>query len=267
MQHAVANIIRVICLFTLVHSGVCVAHGSAQYLGNSAVLVTSKQHKILFDPFFHNDFGIYQLVPDELRNRIMQGKAPYDSIDAIFISHAHEDHFSASDVATYLQRSPQTYLVAPQQALDMLADYKIPAQQLVGFSLQFGGPAQQKQVNELVIEAVRIPHAGWPARKEIENMVFRVKLGDTLTAMHMGDADPDDDHYLPYTGHWQKQQTDINFPPYWFFMSAEGRDILHDILNAKQHIGIHVPRKTPKYLKESGHRYFSLPGEKITIEQ
>lgn len=238
------------------------AHSDAQYLGNSAVLVESNGKKVLFDPFFHNDFGIYQLVPEHIQHAIMQGDAPYDGIDAIVISHAHEDHFSASDVATYLGRFPKTRLIAPQQAIDLIAEYSLPATQLIGFDIAFDAPPQQKQVDDIRIQAVRIPHAGWPARKEVQNIVFQIVLGDSFSVMHMGDADPDDVHYLPYKSHWQNHNTTVNFAPYWFFMSAEGRDILNEILQVEENIGVHVPREVPKFLKQSAYLYFSVPGER-----
>ena len=38
-------------------------HATATYLANEAVLILVAEHKVLFDPFFHNDYGTYQLVP------------------------------------------------------------------------------------------------------------------------------------------------------------------------------------------------------------
>ena len=70
-----------------------------------------------------------------------------------------------------------------------------------------------------MIDAVRIPHAGWPSRADIENLVFRVPLknqGTSVTVMHLGDADPDADHYLQYKDHWQQRVSDTALPPYWF---------------------------------------------------
>lgn len=253
-------------LFSAFYSQLCFAHGDAHYLGNSAVLVQTEQKKILFDPFFHNDFGIYQLVPETMHSAIMAGAPPYDDIDAIVISHAHEDHFSAYDVAEYLSKFPDTVLVAPQQAIDMLKEYLVPKQQLHAFNLDFKAAPEQQSIKGMQISALRIPHAGWPGRKDVQNLVFRVQLGDNFSAMHMGDADPDDSHYLPYEAFWQEQMTSVNFPPYWFFMSAEGRDILYEILNVKKHIGVHVPKQVPKYLKDSDYRYFSTPGEVQSIE-
>ena len=75
---------------------------SATYLGNEAVMIESGSHKILFDPFFHNDYNTYQLVPEAIRKAIFNGEKPYDAIDIVFISHAHEDHFSAKDMLKFL---------------------------------------------------------------------------------------------------------------------------------------------------------------------
>jgi hypothetical protein len=55
--------------------------------------------------------------------------------------------------------------------------------------------------------------------------------------------------------------TDAALPPYWFYFSAEGRDILNDILNVKKSVGIHVPIQIPNQLKSIGQDYFSKPGE------
>lgn len=244
-------------------------HGKAHYLGNSAVVVQNSGIKIMFDPFFHNDFGIYQQVPAPLREKVMAGEAPYDGIDAIFISHAHEDHFNVHDVLSYLQRHPDTLLFGPLQAVSAIEALSLSQEiqnRLHSVNLDFGEAPVRFNKGQLDVEVVRIPHAGWPARKEVHNLVFRVSLAQQHTAMHMGDADPDDDHYLPYRAYWEAKKTDINFPPYWFFSSAEGRDILHEILNANKHIGVHVPVNAPRFLTNGNYQYFHQPEETRTID-
>ena len=49
---------------------------TAHYLGNEAVLVQVGEQKVLFDPFFHKDFGFYQRVPLDLLDKIFAGEAP-----------------------------------------------------------------------------------------------------------------------------------------------------------------------------------------------
>ena len=241
---------------------------SSTYLANASILVTNGKTKVLFDPFFHKNFGQYQLVPEQTLKAVFTGLPPFDGIDAIIISHAHGDHFAADDVVRYLLRYPATKLIAPQQAINQvnaLPEAKKIAKQLYPIELKFQQPPSTMTVDSLFVEGVRIPHAGWPQRADVENIVFRVTLKDTdkspITVMHMGDADPDDDHYLPFKEHWQQQQTDTAFPPYWFFFSSEGNYILDELINAKQHTGVHVPTVVPDNLKATGKDYFSVSGD------
>jgi L-ascorbate metabolism protein UlaG (beta-lactamase superfamily) len=246
---------------------------SVTYVANEAVLITNGDKKVLFDPFFHQAFGTYQLVPEDMKQAIFSGAAPFDNLTAIVISHAHGDHFSADEVLKYLQKYPDTQLIAPEQAvteLKGLAGANQISDQVTSVKLAFNQAPRTLEVAGLVIDAVRIPHAGWPGRANVENLVFRVTLKNqdsSVTVMHMGDADPNDEHYLPYKDHWQKRMSDTALPPYWFYSSAEGRDILTDILNVKKSIGIHVPIDIPNHLKSSNEDYFSKPGEMRNIDK
>jgi L-ascorbate metabolism protein UlaG (beta-lactamase superfamily) len=252
---------------------VALAHQSSLiYVANEAVLITNGDKKVLFDPFFHQAFGTYQLVPEDIKRGIFSGTPPFDNLTAIVISHAHGDHFDAEELLKYMLKYPTVQLIAPEQAvteLMALTGAKRIHPQVTSVKLAFNQAPKAFELAGLVIDAVRIPHAGWPSRAEVENLVFRVTLknqGTSTTVMHMGDADPDDDHFLRYKDHWQKRVSNTALPPYWFYFSAEGRDILTNILNVKKSIGIHVPIKIPNQLKSSGQDYFSKPGEIRMIE-
>jgi L-ascorbate metabolism protein UlaG (beta-lactamase superfamily) len=254
------------------HESTHPSNASAQYLGNEAVLITTDQHKLLFDPFFHKTFGIYQAVPDSIRQSMMDGKAPYNNVDFMFISHAHDDHFSAQDVLTYLTQHKHVKLFAPRQAVNQLTSLKPDKtikDRLFSISLLPETIAWKKTIDNTLIEAVRIPHAGWPARADVENLVFRVTDNSSdnkkVTVMHMGDADPNPKHFLTHKNHWQKRKTSTAFPPYWFMLSREGQYILNNIINSHHNVGIHVPVKVPENLKQSGYDYFSKPGEQQEI--
>ncbi len=238
------------------------------YLGNEALLVEYGTAKALFDPFFHNHFNTYSLVPDDIRKKIFAKEEPYTDISAIFISHAHGDHFSDTDTLRYLLENPKIDLIAPQQAVDMLKKLDGFAKlenTIIPIDLAFKEEAKTFTTKDLKVEAVRIPHAGWPGRADVQNMVYRVTANDA-TILHMGDADPNKDHYLAHKELWPKQKSDLGFPPYWFYFSSEGNDILENILNIEKSIGIHVPVQVPKNLSASGKDYFSFPGEARLIK-
>ena len=96
------------------------------------------------------------------------------------------------------------------------------------------------------IEKFGPEQAGWPDRhSNIESMVFRVTLDSDTTVMHFGDADPADAHFAISPEHWKERHAHLAMPPYWFFLSSEGRQILDNRIGADKVIGMHVPTKIP----------------------
>lgn len=243
----------------------------ATYLGNEGIMVSDSHTKILFDPLFPNGFGVYQMVPEETRQALMAGDAPYDKIDAIFISHMHPDHFSVDEVILYLETHLDTHLFAPTQAVEWMQEETDPNnpifERVTGIPLERLDAPLSLTLDEMIIDVVRIPHAGWPGRADVSNLVWRVTLSDSQTVMHMGDADPRDTHYAPHQDHWQATRTDTAFPPYWFFMMGDGPMLLQDRLNTEKAIGVHVPLKTPQELTATGADFLHTPGEKRTLSK
>jgi hypothetical protein len=48
-------------------------------------------------------------------------------------------------------------------------------------------------------------------------------------------------HFEQDENYWGERHVDLALPPYWFFRSADGREILEDFVRAEYSIGIHVP--------------------------
>lgn len=243
----------------------------ATYVGNEGIMISDGHTKILFDPLYPNGFGVYQMVPDDIRLAMMSGQAPYDNVDAIFVSHMHPDHFSVEEVIKYLETNTETHLYAPTQALEWMqeetaADNPIFSR-VTGIPLERLDAPTKISFKTMEIDVVRIPHAGWPGRADISNLVWRVTLEDGQTVMHMGDADPRDEHYLPHDEHWQSKRTDTAFPPYWFFTAGDGPALLNGRLNATKAIGVHVPLEAPADLVASGADYLHVPGETRTLSK
>ena len=243
---------------------------SSTYLGNEGVLVTVGKEKVLFDPFFHNSYNHYTLVPESLRKAIFAGEAPFNGVTAIFVSHAHGDHFDANDVSRYLQTFKTARLFAPQQAINQLKQlksYQLIANQLTAIELSLASKPWSEDFSGLKVEAVRIPHAGWPARKEVENLLFRVNIGTEYTVMHLGDADTNSQFYQPHSQFFASKRSNLAFVPYWFYGSLASQQVIKDYLNVDKTIGVHVPSSVPEPLKaQKQFDYFSKPGEKRSLE-
>jgi L-ascorbate metabolism protein UlaG (beta-lactamase superfamily) len=244
----------------------------ATYLANASVLVTHGDTKVVFDPLFRNDFGQYRLVSAETERALFAGTAPFDGLDAVFVSHYHEDHFSAVDVLRVLEARPALRLFAPAQAVAGMRE--VSAERLAAVMPRVHAIAlahQQAPVTleqgSLVVEAVRIPHSGWPTRQQqVENIAFRVTLDAATTVVHLGDADTADAHFARDDAYWHRRRTDVAFPPYWFLTSDGGRRVLTQRIGAARSIGVHVPANVPsqddrRAPELRGHELFTTPGE------
>lgn len=244
---------------------------SIQYLANEGVMVKHAETSILFDPLFNNSYGQYQLVPSEMRAAIMAGRAPYDGVDAVFISHYHDDHFSAADVLQLMKAQTSIHLYAPTQAVVAMREIAADSdeqlfERVTGLDLAYGDSPVSIRTENLTIDAAYIPHSGWPtARTDVQNIVFRVALDDSSTVMHMGDADARIVHFAADEEYWEEEQVDLALPPYWFFASDDGREILESRINIRHSIGIHVPDKfsNPENVPAGLSLYdiFTRPGE------
>lgn len=264
----VAALMRLFAGFVvaLISASGAMAHpepGSAEahYLANEGVLVAQDDLKILFDPIFDNGFGNFPLVPEGLREALFNGAPPYDGIDAIFVSHAHGDHFAALDTNRYLAAHQNVRLFAPQQAIDMMREAPGWQESFTGrttvLAMDLHHPAELFSEADLSVTAMRVEHTGnWP---EIQNIVYRVSLTSSVSVMHLGDAAGAEDNFAPYRQVLEGETTDVAFVPFWWL--DNGPELAKSLTNADEVIGIHVPIRVPESLRRSGADFFSEPGE------
>jgi len=244
----------------------------AHYLANSGVMIARGETKILFDPFFRNDYGQYDLVPAELEAALFAGETPWGGIDAIFVSHHHGDHFDPAVVMDFMRRWPKVQLYAPQQAVGALlavdaANSDALLQRIHSLALQRDSAPAHLEIEGLIIEAVRIAHGGWPGRHaDVENLVFRVTLDNAATVMHLGDADAGSEHYEPHRSYWRERGTDLALVPVWLMLTDKGRFVLEEHIDADQEIGVHVYKNVAdepenRSAQFEGLDIFTRPGE------
>ena len=245
----------------------------AKYLANAGVLISHGETKIVFDPLFDEDFDVYELVPEDIERALFEGAPPFDGLDAVFVSHHHGDHFSPERMVQLLKARPDLLLFGPSQAIDsMPVDPTDTALQgrMRAVSLDLDGE-YSLIVGDIEVNAVRIPHAGWPTRHaKIENIAFKVSLDQTATVLHMGDAHTDPSFFDTQAEYWAERQMHLALPPYWFFLSNGGQKILEDHIHGDEIFGVHVPSSMPdspaQYPEElRGRTLLSVPGEEKRI--
>ena len=244
------------------------ADSSAEFIAHSAVMVESGSTKILFDPIFDKDYGSFQLVAEETKSLLMAGQPPFDGVDAVFVSHAHGDHFAAGIMIEYLTANSEVQLFAPVQALTQMQKQASWDEALMARihakPLELNTSLEERfdfDGTPVDVTRLRLPHAGGARQAKIENIVFRVNLNADATVMHLGDADPDEDGLSAHSAVFHKTASDMAFVPFWFVGTANDASV-NDLLNAKHVVGVHVPKDVPETLVKSGADYFSIPGEK-----
>ncbi|MDD9895676.1 MAG: MBL fold metallo-hydrolase [Gammaproteobacteria bacterium] len=245
---------------------------SAFYIANEGVMVSDGETKILFDPLFPNTYGQYLLPPEEMKAAMFAGEIPFDGVDAIFISHYHGDHFSPEEIYQLMEAQPGIQLYAPNQAIIAMRSAAGDSGSAVfgrvnSVILAFDDAPVRFTENDLLVEAVRIPHSGYPMRMmDVENIAWRVTLNNNSTVLHLGDADPRDDHFANDAEYWDERTPHMAFPPYWFLSTAAGRDILDNRIKALRNVGVHVPDTIPtdpiqRPPELRGQDIFLTPGE------
>lgn len=237
-------------------------------------LLDEEPVKFLFDPLYDDHFGsLEQLTPD-LIEAIIAGDAPYDGVDAVFVSHAHGDHFSVSQLTGMLTAQPDVMLVLPAQGLERLRegpDWQEGFEVRVrAITLENGEASDEFTIEGATIDAFRSPHAGWPERHaNVHNITFRVSVpgasGKVSRVMHLGDADPAPEHYEALETFLAAKRTGLAMVPFWFTGREDLEQIIDEGLNAQSMVAVHVPAKVPDSVKQSGWTYFSEAGEVLEI--
>ena len=243
-----------------------------QYLANAGFMVVHEETKVVFDPLFRNSWGEYQLLPKPTEEKLFTGEPPFDGIDAVFISHTDGDHFSPEDILRLLKAQPEIQLYAPSQAVARLREVANAQdeeifERVTAVSLAYKDAPVTLAMEGLIIEAVRIPHSGWPTeRPDLENISWRVTLDEVITVLHMGDADPNDVHFERDASYWDKRHVHMAFPPYYFFHPSFDPEILKNRVKADHYVGVHVPVSMPETPSEREPEFrafdlFKTPGE------
>ena len=258
-------------VFTLTALTNAFAHdhtSQATYLGNEGVMVARGETKILFDAFYANSYGQYALVPDEISDAMLAGEAPYDGVDAIFVSHVHGDHFTAEPAIAYMRQQDEVHLYGSNQVIEAIASAGVAEDaplmtRIHGFDIAPDDQGEHFDVGALSVDVVAIPHAG--NRPAIQNFAWRVTLDDNTTVIHLGDAGTVRADFERHRDHFSAKKTHAAFPPYWFIGDDNGEAILEDFIAANQATGIHVPARAAgngdKWRADAGGDLFTDPGE------
>jgi L-ascorbate metabolism protein UlaG (beta-lactamase superfamily) len=206
----------------------------------SGFLVQIGDKKILIDALF-GWFPRYD-PPQEAFDRVISGEPPFDDIDLVLVTHNHPDHFSADEVSTFLQDSPETALVSSYQ---VVREIRANNPELVNpiYSINIAAGEQETITLEgIQIDCLYISH-GMP---DLLNLGFVVTVGQ-ISWFHSGDISTEDvsvgdlvAYQLP------ERKLDLAFVPISLLTVEEFHPFILEGIQAKYLVPTHYPYEDPR---------------------
>lgn len=216
------------------------------YIGNTGFMIEAGTSKILVDAVFDEGWDLYLVPSRGTRNDIRSAKGVFSDVDAILVTHWHDDHFDASLVASHLVRNPSCRLLAPVQVVDLLRDRKefgrVEAQiiELVpGYSESI-----DVEVRDAAITAVGMSHSqymldGVDKHRDVENIGYVVTAGG-VTLMHCGDASFDLAETFIESSRLDERAIDVLFVQAWDRSPGAAR-VVNEVIRPGKVIATHLP--------------------------
>lgn len=223
------------------------------YIANEGFLVSTENHKFLFDALFGGIEGDWCEQPsDSVINLMMEGTSLFNNIDLVFVSHKHVDHFDPQIAADFLLNHSESSLVCPAQADELLKsnpNYKDFSDRVISLNCP---PKYDTSftVNNVSIRAMRFNHGTYletdsvtgetfDRHKNIDNMVYLIEA-DGINIFHSGDCSTSDSvHFKEYN--LDKAKFDVTFFDRTFFNRA-GQDLMNKYINAQNIVFVHIAK-------------------------
>lgn len=240
------------------------------YIANEGVLISQGETQVLIDAL-HKPYRVeYMHPPPALVEQMMQGTAPFNSIDMVLVSHVHWDHFDASLVASYLQRQPDVTLFAVPQVVDSVMTY-VPSSAKPTLRIESApyqtGVKSTTSAGGATVTIGKITHVSerW---RWIQNVGHIIEVGG-LRFLHVGDPVYGEDDLKALN--ILSENIDVAILPSWFLTDAKGRRVIEDLIQPESLIAVHVSPHQANQVKATVDRVyptatvFTTPLQQVTF--
>lgn len=212
------------------------AGSEVRYVANSGMLVTVSDRRFLIDAPIRDGIAPYATSSAAERHLLEGARPPYDDVDAILITHWHDDHFSPEAIAAHLSSSPQTIVISSPDVIDLVRRVApgVPASRLRAV-LPSPGRAEPIDVGGIPVHVLRIRHNR--SRRFPEQHVGFL-IGGRAPVLHVGDADPVHDNFAVLK---PLPSVDLAFLPFWYLTDVSNRRMVADAIRPRRIVAMHVP--------------------------
>jgi L-ascorbate metabolism protein UlaG (beta-lactamase superfamily) len=207
-----------------------------RYVANAGVLVEAEGRRFLIDAPIRDGLAPYATSTADERQRLEHAEPPYHRIDAILVTHWHEDHFSPEAVAAHMAHDRATVFVSSPEVVERLATAAPElSRDRLHPVLPSPGQAEQVRVGGVTVRVLRLRHN--PSRRfPAQHVGFLV--GDRRPVLHVGDADPVADNFAVLRG---LPSVDLACLPFWFALDGSNRQLIVETIHPRRVVGVHLP--------------------------
>ena len=206
-----------------------------RYIANAGLLFTSGTTRLLVDALVRDGIPPYATPDAAERRRLEAAEPPFADVNAVLVTHWHEDHFSAEAVAAHLVRNPRAVLVSSHEVTERVKRAAVALSDRFRPVTPPPGRAEAIDIAGLRVHVLRIRHN--PARRMPgQHVGFLVEGCRTL--LHVGDADPEPSNFtllrtLP--------RVDVAALPFWYMGGARARGLVSGSIRPARVLAVHVP--------------------------
>jgi len=207
-----------------------------RYVANSGMLVAVSGRRFLIDAPIRDGIPPYAVSAAAERSLLEGARSPYDEVDAILITHWHEDHFSPEAVAAHLSNSVRTVLISSPEVVDRVRGVApgLSASRLRAV-LPSPGRSEAVDVGGVPVHVLRLRHN--PARRLPEQHVGFL-IGGPAPVLHVGDADPAADNFTVLES---LPRVDLALVPFWYVSDEGNRGVVARSIRPRRLVAMHVP--------------------------
>jgi L-ascorbate metabolism protein UlaG (beta-lactamase superfamily) len=210
------------------------------FLANEGVMLSAGGKKVLIDGLFLKYGRGFAMPADSTVAALQAGRAPFDAVDLILVTHRHGDHFHPTPVAAHMRANPRATFVTSKQVIDSLR--KVGPASALGASRTIPrtmapGTRRREVVNGITVELLGVPHGGGWRSRDVEHLAYIVELGGRRV-LHVGDAGDDEDAFAPFR--LDTARIDVALLPQWMVTGEKGRRVIERWIRPKQVVAIHL---------------------------
>jgi len=179
---------------SLLNAQVSAGNTEITYIANEGFLLKTSNHKVLIDALFTEGYGFYSVPSKEITTEIIDGVAPFDHIDAYFLTHYHGDHCNSWLVNEYLAKHSDIPMVASKPSIVFINgncfDFILLKKQFVEMT-PAENQSKSETVNNIPVKAFGLKHLSfYKDNIDMEENMFNVSYlfeMDGIKVFHSGD--------------------------------------------------------------------------------